>query len=161
MLPAADLPGSCGSVKSSRPWHQILPSAKFPRQLHLHPEATCVHVSPLVALKQRHLSVQLNESLDASLPPAYVLFQHHASLPTLPTSWRPAGQVARIALRQGRKDAGNCRRHIPFGARRGYSPSGAPVQRAPPWVAAGDGTHTPDVQNSQHRGACADIQGAV
>ena len=31
-----------GIVKSSRPWRQILPPAKFPRQLHLHPAVTYV-----------------------------------------------------------------------------------------------------------------------
>ena len=36
-----------GIVKSSRPWRQILPQAKFPRQLHLHPAVTYVHVSSL------------------------------------------------------------------------------------------------------------------
>ena len=36
-----------GIVKSSRPWRQILPLAKFPRQLHLHPAVTYVHVSSL------------------------------------------------------------------------------------------------------------------
>ena len=36
-----------GIVKSSRPWRQILPLAKFPRQLHLHPAVTYVYVSSL------------------------------------------------------------------------------------------------------------------
>ena len=47
MLPAGGFAEPFGIDKSSRPWRQILPQAKFPRQLHLHPAVTYVHVSSL------------------------------------------------------------------------------------------------------------------
>ena len=47
MLPAGGFAEPFGIDKSSRPWRQILPQAKFPRQLHLHPAVTYVYVSSL------------------------------------------------------------------------------------------------------------------
>ena len=47
MLPAGGFAEPFGIDKSSRPWRQILPQAKFPRQLYLHPAVTYVYVSSL------------------------------------------------------------------------------------------------------------------
>ena len=87
-----------GIVKSSRPWRQILPQAKFPRQLHLHPAVTYVHVSSL-GCKYSFLGVDLPSPTGSSNPVAFGdkfcrwqnflacgLSQRSASLLTLSTS---------------------------------------------------------------------------
>ena len=66
MLPAGGFAEPFGIDKSSRPWRQILPQAKFPRQLHLHPAVTYVHVSSL-GCKYSFLGLQAFSTLCQSV----------------------------------------------------------------------------------------------
>ena len=66
MLPAGGFAEPFGIDKSSRPWRQILPQAKFPRQLHLHPAVTYVHVSSL-GCKHSFLGLQAFSTLCQSV----------------------------------------------------------------------------------------------
>ena len=96
MLPAGGFAEPFGIDKSSRPWRQILPQAKFPRQLYLHPAVTYVYVSSL-GCKYSFLGLQAFSSLCQSVDFVNILIRGNAS--RSPGCFLPAGNGAKADAR--------------------------------------------------------------